>query len=224
MIQIWWQAIGRAGLIALTLTAIALSGPDQASATSSPIDDTPVNAQPKVSGNGRAPEHTVSNSAENPKWNGLKPSQQQALAPLAAEWNSLPASQKKKWLAISARFPSLSADQQLRMQERMRDWIALTPAQRRVARENYSLTKKLGPDRKAAEWQQYQQLSDEQKKKLADEAAKKKNITNLPPATQAKGKLIPPPKPPRGRNIAPAPNAPLEKEAGNHSSPQPSIE
>ena len=80
------------------------------------------------------------------------------------------------------------------MQERMRDWAKLTPEQRRVARESYSRTKMLEPDRKTAQWQEYQQLSDEQKKKLADEAVVRKRVTNLPPATPDKTKLVPPSK------------------------------
>jgi hypothetical protein len=113
---------------------------------------------------------------------------------MASEWDKLNATQKKKWLAISSKFASLKPDQQLRLQNRMRDWAKLTPEQRRVARESYSRAKKLNPSEKTAEWQQYQQLSEEQKKKLAADAATKKRVANLPPASQTKGKVTPPPK------------------------------
>jgi len=92
------------------------------------------------------------------------------------------------------RYPSLTPDQQARMQERMRDWVTLTPEQRRVARESYARAKKLEPDQKSAKWQEYQQLSDEQKNRLAEEAQAKKRVANLPTPTQDKGKIIPPSK------------------------------
>lgn len=80
------------------------------------------------------------------------------------------------------------------MHERMRDWAKLTPEQRRVARESYSRAKRLEPDQKTAQWEEYQQLSDEQKKKLAEEAVARKRVTNLPPAVPDKNKLVPPSK------------------------------
>jgi hypothetical protein len=129
-----------------------------------------------------------------PLWIELTPAQQEALAPLAAEWDKLDTPHKKKWLAISKKYATLKPDQQVRLQDRMRDWVKLTPEQRRVARESYSRAKKLNPTEKSAEWQQYQQLPEEQKKKLADDAAAKKRVTNLPPASQNKGKITPPPK------------------------------
>jgi hypothetical protein len=42
----------------------------------------------------------------------------------------------------------------------MREWAALTPGQRRAARENYKTVKKLPPEKRKAvklQWQQYQQ-------------------------------------------------------------------
>jgi hypothetical protein len=215
VIQVRVRAIVRCAFTACVFGVLALGSAESASSKSGAID-APANAKAPAPGNGGAPGKTALKPAAKPIWNELKPSQQHALAPLADEWNTLPASQKKKWLAISARFPSLSDGQQHRLQERMRDWVALTPEQRRVARESYSLTKKLGPNQKAAEWQQYQQLSDEQKNRLADDAARKKSITNLPPATQTKGKLVPPRKPPRNHN-ATSPDQATE----NPPTPQP---
>ena len=129
-----------------------------------------------------------------PVWTELNQAQQQALAPLAADWDKLDGARKKKWLELIKRYSSLTPEQQARMQERMREWAKLTPEQRRVARESYSRTKKLEPDQKTAQWEEYQQLSDEQKKKLAEEAAARKRVTNLPPAAMDKSKLVPPSK------------------------------
>jgi hypothetical protein len=129
-----------------------------------------------------------------PLWTELNPAQQQALAPLAGDWDKLDAARKKKWIELTKHYASLAPEQQARMQERMREWLKLTPEDRRVARESYSRAKKLEPDQKSAQWQEYQQLSDEQKKKLADDAIARKRVTNLPPAAADKGKLVPPSK------------------------------
>lgn len=133
-------------------------------------------------------------SVSRPRWAELTPAQQLALQPLAAEWDRIDGPRKKKWLEIGSKFGNLKQDQQARLQERMREWAKLTPDQRRVARESYSRTKKLNSSEKSAEWQHYQQLPEEQKKKLAEEASVKKRVANLPPASQQKPKINPPPK------------------------------
>lgn len=146
------------------------------------------------------------NPVIKPLWTDLTPAQQQALAPLAAEWDKLESIRKKKWLEIGNKFSTMKPDEQQRMQERMREWAKLTPEQRRVARESYARAKKLNPDQKSAQWQQYQQLPEEQKKKLAADAASKKHIANLPPA-QSKNKTVPPikstPKPVLEQSVTP---------------------
>jgi hypothetical protein len=55
--------------------------------------------------------------------------------------------------------------------------MKLTPAQRNLARENYARTKKIDPGKKSATWQSYQQLSDDEKKKLSADAREKKLST-----------------------------------------------
>ena len=124
-----------------------------------------------------------------PAWKDLSAMQQQALSPLASEWDKLDTSHKSKWLALIKKFVYMKPDEQARIQERMRAWAALTPDQRRVARESYARTKKLNTDQKSAQWEQYQQLPEEQKKKLAAEAAKNKVAT--PPPAQSKPKVVP---------------------------------
>jgi hypothetical protein len=116
------------------------------------------------------------------------------LAPLESGWDQLDGVHKRRWMEIGRNYSSLRPEQQARLHERMRDWTGLTPEQRRVARESYSRAKKLDPDEKAARWEQYQQLSDEQKQKLAAETKKKKRVASLPPASQGKGKIAPLPK------------------------------
>ncbi|OFJ47483.1 hypothetical protein BA896_017245 [Janthinobacterium lividum] len=115
---------------------------------------------PSTSGKGGTPPK----GSENPSWNKLSIAQQEALQPLAGEWNKLEALRKQKWLDIAKRFASMSADEQTRVHERMRVWVKLTPEQRRLVRENYARTKKIDPGQKTAQWEQYQQLPEDQKK------------------------------------------------------------
>lgn len=124
--------------------------------------------------------------AGKPMWKDLSKPQQVALDPLQAEWDQMDASRKRKWLEIANRYSSMKVDEQQRVQERMRDWLKLTPEERRQARENYTLSKKIDKGEKSAQWEQYQALPDEEKRKLAAEAAIKKQVTNLPPKAQPK--------------------------------------
>ena len=59
-----------------------------------------------------------------------------ALAPLAEEWDQLEPLRRQKWLGIIKRYASMKPDEQARVQEKMREWVQLTPAERRQARQN----------------------------------------------------------------------------------------
>ncbi|MEC4721035.1 DUF3106 domain-containing protein [Noviherbaspirillum sp. CPCC 100848] len=129
-----------------------------------------------------------------PLWTELTPAQQQALAPLSGEWDRLDGFRKNKWLAIGNKFASMKPDEQQRMHERMRDWVKLTPEERRTARTNYARAKQLGPDRKNEQWEKYQQLPEDQKKELADSPAPRKRVTTLPsPSAQRNASATLPP-------------------------------
>ncbi|MFZ6657687.1 DUF3106 domain-containing protein [Undibacterium sp. TJN19] len=119
-------------------------------------------------------------SASKPLWTDLSPVQKQALAPLSPEWDRMSDLGKKKWLEIANRYALMKPDEQARLQERMRDWVKLTPEQRMAARENFAKSTQVKAEHKSAQWQQYQQLSEEEKKRLASENEKKKSVTNLP--------------------------------------------
>lgn len=127
-----------------------------------------------------------------PLWTELSAIQKQALAPLSPEWDKMSELGKKKWLGIADRYATMKPDEQARLQERMRDWVKLTPEQRMSARENYAKSTQLKPEHKSAQWQQYQQLSEEEKKRLADENQKKKSVTNLPSESVKNPKILAP--------------------------------
>ncbi|CAG9165353.1 hypothetical protein LMG23992_00450 [Cupriavidus laharis] len=102
-----------------------------------------------------------------PAWSELTPVQQRILAPLQPLWDTLPELNRRKWLRIAERYPKFSPEEQARLQTRMAEWVKLTPQQRRLARENYQITRALPAQKKAEAWDKYQQLPEEQKKKLA---------------------------------------------------------
>ena len=94
-----------------------------------------------------------------PLWSELSPKQQAILAPLAADWDALDNTRRKKWVTIANRYPKMKPDEQQRLQRRMQAWAALTPAQRRVARENYKALRQLPrPSRGELrqKWEQHQ--------------------------------------------------------------------
>ena len=108
---------------------------------------------------------------DKPLWRDLSSAQQVALAPLAPEWDRMEGARKRRWIEVSARFASMGPAEQQRVQERMRQWMKLTPQQRELARENFSKTNKLAQGDKAANWENYKQLSAEEKRKLASKPA-----------------------------------------------------
>ncbi|ODV43173.1 hypothetical protein AWV79_20170 [Cupriavidus sp. UYMMa02A] len=103
----------------------------------------------------------------HPDWTELTPVQQRILSPLQPLWDSLPELNRRKWLRIAERYPKFSPEEQALLQTRMAEWVKLTPQQRRLARENYQITRALPAQKKAEAWDKYQQLPEDQKKKLA---------------------------------------------------------
>ncbi|AQV93344.1 DUF3106 domain-containing protein [Cupriavidus necator] len=102
-----------------------------------------------------------------PAWADLSPVNQRILAPLQPLWDNLPELNRHKWLRIAERYPKFSPAEQARLQARMAEWVKMTPQQRRLARENYQITRSLPAEKKTEAWDKYQQLPEEQKKKLA---------------------------------------------------------
>ena len=191
----------------LCMTAADAQQPAPAPAVATPAA-TPAAAAPGVATPGVAtpapltkPTATTSAAAKaaslagrpdvRPLWTELTPLQQQVLGPLAPEWNKLDSNHKSKWLTIVGKFTTMTPEQQIRLEKNISDWANMTPEQHRLARESYARAKKLDAEQKAAQWQQYQQLPEEQKQKLAADAKTKKRIANLP-SLQNKPKTVDP--------------------------------
>jgi hypothetical protein len=123
-------------------------------------------------------------SADKPLWSQLTPIQKTALEPLHGEWDPLEGVRKQKWLEFTKSFATMTPDEQQRVHERMREWVKLTPEQRKVARQNFVQSKTIAPNEKSATWETYKQLPDAQKQKLAEQATRKP-LTNVPPPKNA---------------------------------------
>ncbi|MFZ3124056.1 MAG: DUF3106 domain-containing protein [Acidovorax sp.] len=130
---------------------------------------------PKSSGkgaSGKAADPSTPAPA-GPGWEVLNTQQKLALYPLAERWALLSEVQKKRWLALAQTFPTLPEHEQEKLHNRMTEWASLSAQQRNQARLNYADSNRLAHDNKLAQWQAYQALSDEEKRKLAARAAPK---------------------------------------------------
>jgi hypothetical protein len=114
--------------------------------------------------------HPAYANKNNPAWIELRPEQQRALAPIQGEWESLDAPRKRKWLGVAERYPKMTADEQVRLQKRMKEWVSLTPEQRRAARDKYREFEQLPPEDRQAVREKWDKFKQEQ---AAKEAAAK---------------------------------------------------
>jgi hypothetical protein len=131
------------------------------------IGPQPAHANPKL------PAVVVPSISSKPTWLELSPAQRISLKPLAANWNGLGEGQKRKWIAIARNYQNLTSAEQATLHSRMTEWVSLSQEQRAVARLNFAESRQLTAPQKAATWQEYQALSPEEKKSLANLAVPK---------------------------------------------------
>ena len=115
------------------------------------------------------------NTGVKPRWNDLTPAQREALAPLAGQWETLGPERKRKWLDVAAKYPKLTPDAQQRVQQRMGEFARLSPEERVTARENFRRAYELPADQRQEKLQRYQELPEDKKRALAEQAAKKQS-------------------------------------------------
>jgi hypothetical protein len=151
------------GGLALSFAVLAIGTPNTAVAQSK--TPTPVTA-PKHSGN----------------WDDLSVVQQKILAPLEEDWSYLSKERRQKWMQVANLYPKMKRVDQERLQSRMNEWSKLSQKDRRIARDNYLSSLRFPAEEKASAWQAYQQLSPEDKKKLAakEDSRKKPTAANSP--------------------------------------------
>jgi hypothetical protein len=196
-ISILSSAVNKVGGLGCLTAAVLLALAGAVTAQTAPPAATPA-ATPAAAPAGAKPAAPAPTVLVKPAWASLSPAQKLALEPLAGEWDRMESLRKQKWLEIANRFASMKPDEQARMHEKMREWVRMTPDERRLVRENYTKAKKLDVTQKSEQWEKYQQLPEEQKQKLAAEAAAKakKPLTNLPSPNQPNAKTSTPIKKP----------------------------
>jgi hypothetical protein len=195
-----WKIIG--AMLVLACAVVAATHAQTPSAPPAPIAASSTHATVAKPAAKSVP--VIAKNTAKPYWTDLTPAQHMALAPLAGEWDRLGRFNKEKWLELSKKFPTMSPTEQARLHDRMRDWVKLTPDQRRTARENYARVKKLTLEERALQWQRYQQLSEEKKKQLAESEPARKPIVN-PPLTHNKSTQAKPVKPVPAKQPVPQP-------------------
>lgn len=130
-----------------------------------------------------------SNITARPDWTELTTSQKLALQPLRENWRYLGDASKRKWIALSVNFNSMATAEQLKLHERMNEWVALSQQERTQARLNFTQSKQLTQSHKSATWEAYQALSQEEKAKLARLEKDKKTVSPAPLKNNQQPKL-----------------------------------
>lgn len=137
------------------------------------------------------PTTVIIGTPPQPSWSQLNTQQQVILAPLLKDWDKMENIRKKKWLGIAERYPKMKQDERLRVQDRMREWGALTPEQREKVRDSYKDFSQLPPEQKRVvkqKWEAYSSLPSDEKQRIR-EAGKS-------------SKLLAPPVPPLEKDSA----------------------
>lgn len=186
-----------AGMILLAGGGSAWSGPSEPSASGAPrlaVTST-----------------LASNKTGAIHWDALTSGQRSALAPLQKDWSTLDNTSQEKWLALANRFPAMSQAERERIQARMTEWARTPSSERGKARLRFQHAKEISPEQRQAQWAAYQNLPEDQRRKLADDAAKKQKLLAQPaasgvalsgqklaggsePGTVAKSNIVPSPK------------------------------
>lgn len=140
-------------------------------------------------------------SRSRPYWTELTDTQRDLLAPLETVWDNIAPVRKEKWIQVAKEMALMPPEKQLRLKERIRIWASLTPQERQEARQNYLNAQKLGVKDKSLQWLEYQNLPEEEKRKLAATARRKRR---LPPAPRQEAKLPEAPSPPADASAQPS--------------------
>lgn len=114
----------------------------------------------------------ASATGDGPAWRELTASQRNALRPLERDWARIDGPRKRKWIEIASRFPSMSAGERTRLQERMAEWARLSPQDRNTARLNFRDAKDVPANERRDRWEAYQSLSEDERRRLAEQAAR----------------------------------------------------
>ena len=102
-------------------------------------------------------------TSAQPLWIDLAPAQKAFLQALEPQWYTLSATERKSWVSLADRVPKMNLAQQKTATVRVKEWAALTPEQRKLARANFRLVKELPTEERTAQWRQYQSMTPAQR-------------------------------------------------------------
>jgi hypothetical protein len=140
------------------------------------LAEPPVDVARKVTKKPAAKPQAKAAPKARPAWAELTAEQQKVLSPLKADWDSLETARRAKWIGIAKRYPTMKAEEQERVTRRMQRWAALSPEQRRQARETYKQLAKSQAVQRAKlreQWAQYQALPERERQDLVPDARRK---------------------------------------------------
>jgi hypothetical protein len=145
-----------AGLLSLVVglgTALALSFGVM-------VAPTVAQTKPVVTG---VPQGSSLQALVEPLWTDLSLAQRGVLEPFGKQWNTWSTQEKRVWVALADKFPQYTGPQQARARQRIKDWAALTPEQRRLARSNYRMAHQLPKAELADHKTRYEGMTHEQR-------------------------------------------------------------
>lgn len=132
----------------------------------------------------------ASEKEEGLLWHQMTHQQRSDLAPLKVQWREMSQVSKEKWLALSKRMVNMKSADRERIQSRMSQWASLTPFERGQARLQFDWARRIAGDARIEQWRIYNQLSEEDRKRLAARA--------VPPESSQPVSLMKPQKTPSG--------------------------
>ncbi|MBL8329872.1 MAG: DUF3106 domain-containing protein [Rubrivivax sp.] len=140
------------------------------------------------------PARSVPAAAEaRPTWSSLTPAQQLQLGPLKSEWSGIDAARKQKWLDLAARMPTMPAAERERIQQRMTEWVRLSPAERGQARLQFQETRQVPATMRQEQWEAYQALPADKRQALAAKASQPPPKARTSAGTAVAGAATPAP-------------------------------
>lgn len=116
-------------IAAVLLAAFALAAQAQAPSHPRPVD----------------PSYVDKLKTPQTPFESLSPEERRVLGPVRENWSSMPGYQQQRLISSARRYQSLQPIQKERFDSRIKDWAAMTPEQRRAAREAYEGLRRLPP-------------------------------------------------------------------------------
>ena len=159
---------------------------------------------------GAQPQERQLKTPQTP-WGSLSSEERRILAPVEGEWERMPGYQQQRLISSARRYPSFQPIQKERFDARIRDWAAMTPEQRRAARETFQGLRRLPPDKQhelRERWLQRHRPAEESSEPQFGPSGRERSLAprperEPPPASERAAPTEPRPTAPRYERPAP---------------------